>query len=159
LLKMDKKILLVVGLIVVIGAYIYLSTQEVKCEYKGWEGKGSIFYHIIPFEESLHMSTDGTLTFSVMNGAGSPANITNMEIVYLGKRCQKEAVCQIQNFDGKIKMKTQEVLEITANCPDVYQEVGTEAYTYMRIDYEREKFDEGRMDTGEGLVVFPVRKS
>jgi len=108
---------------------------ETRCRYSGIE-EGS-FSSIKPFAESMSMTPDGLVTFSMMNGAGNrPANITDMGVIYLSEGCQKEAICQIQNFQGKIKMEAGEVLEITAHCPDVHQEAGTKVYVYIRMTYE-----------------------
>jgi len=107
---------------------------DAGCLYRDIERGGPTKIRV--FSESMSMTPDGIVGFSMMNGVGNnPVNITNMTIIYIGEKCEKEIICQIQNFQGNIEMKKSEVLEITAHCPDVQQNAGTETRIYMEKTY------------------------
>jgi len=104
------------------------------------------------------MMEDGTLTFTLINGVSSPINITQLEVIYLGQKCQREIICQTEGFNEVIKIEPSEVRKVTAYCPDIHQDAVTDAYIYIRITYETvDAKDEKNIDTRAGLFLFPVK--
>jgi len=118
----------------------------------------SSFSHIKPIPPSMYMKRDGTLIFSIMKGAaGYPANITNLTVIYLGERCQREVVCPVKEFQDKIKMEPGEVIEVHTHCPDVHKEEGTKVYVYIRTAYEAlDAKGRKHSQDEDGLAIFPV---
>ena len=143
------------GLITVVGLFIYVFGQgppEVECEYKGLGvsyGSGKIR----PLELTMSMKQDGILTFDIL--AGLKVNITNITVIYLGEDCQKEVTCQLNEAQEVINLEQSGVFEVTAHCPGVYQDAGTESHIYMEISYKVSGYEPTH--TWVGILAFPVK--
>jgi len=99
---------------------------------------GGGFGKIKPMAPSIYLTYDGTFHSSVMNGAGAPVKITNLEVMQEEEYLiffKRTVPCDLQEPEIVYKMGAGEIFELIAQCPPSDRNA-EHASIYVSLSYE-----------------------